>query len=159
MGGKKRKEQPHAQSFKGTCGNSYGKGGREAHVGLPLSDPDVQAMVLKMPVKGSRACWARLSVFLSTKKYVKSVAGSFPLWLNDSLGPCWGLCHTSYTQAELPWGRTWKWIGLVHWITIPALIRACQTEAVNLASVAAYPRLTLEYRSWKLQVQPSTPCS
>lgn len=79
LGGKRRKEQPHAQSFKGKCGNSYGKGGRAAHVGLPLSAPDVQAMVLRMPMKGSRACCARLSVFLTAKEHMNSVAGSFPL--------------------------------------------------------------------------------
>lgn len=56
LGRKEKKKQPHAQSFKGTGGNSYGKGGREAHVGLPLSDPHVQAIVLRMPMKGSRAC-------------------------------------------------------------------------------------------------------
>lgn len=79
FGGKERKEQPHAQSFKGMCGNSYGKGGREAHVGLPLSDPDVQAAVLRVPMKGSGACCARLCVFLTAKEPVKSVAESFPL--------------------------------------------------------------------------------
>lgn len=43
---RKDPERPHAQSFKGMCGNRYGKGGREAHVGLPLSEPDVQAAAL-----------------------------------------------------------------------------------------------------------------
>lgn len=101
LGGKRRKEQPHAQSFKGTCGNSYGKGGREAHVGLPLSAPDVQAMVLRMPMKGSRAHCARLSVFLMAKECVNSVARSFPLCTPRLPEALQGLCHTSQTQPGL----------------------------------------------------------
>ena len=52
-----------------------------------LSDPEVQAAVLRMPMKGAgaRACCARPSVFLTTEEHmksehVKSVAGSRPRW-------------------------------------------------------------------------------
>lgn len=75
----KKRTATRTQSFKGKCGNRYGKGGREAHVGLPLSAPDVQATAPRMPMKGSRAYGARLSVFLTAKEHVNSVAGSFPL--------------------------------------------------------------------------------
>lgn len=95
--GKERKEQPHAQSFKGMCGNSYGKGGREAHVGLPSSDPDVQAAALMMPVKGSRACWAR-QYFLNYQE-AREISG----WLSTvhSMAP-WGpagVCATPIMQG------------------------------------------------------------
>lgn len=67
------------------CGNSYGKGGRGAHVGLPLSGPDVQAAALMMPVKGSRACWAR-QYFLNYQE-AREISG----WLSSvhSMTP-WG---------------------------------------------------------------------
>lgn len=41
LGGKKRKDQPHSQSFKGMCGNGYGRGGG-GNPTWALSDPDVQ---------------------------------------------------------------------------------------------------------------------
>lgn len=132
-----RKEQPHAQSFKGMCGNSYEKGGREAHVGLPLSDPDVQATVLKMPMKGSRACWARVSVFLTTKKHVKSVAGCFPRrtrWLPGALlgsVPC-QLYTTCWAASE----QDLEQIGLVHWVICqpPPTTGGCWSCLLPLAS-------------------------
>lgn len=149
FGGKERKEQPHAQSFKGKCGNSYGKGGREAHVGLPLSDPDVQATVLRMPMKGSRACCARLSVFLTAKQHVKSVARRFPLRTARLPEALQGLRHTSYTQTGLPLDLPVDSPGSPG---SPLPAHPHRAGAAQPACVDLWPRLTLEGRTWKVRV-------
>lgn len=140
FGGKKRKEQPHAPSFKGKCGNSYGKGGREAHVGLLLSTPDAQATVLRMPVKGSRACCVRLGAFLTAKEHVNSVAGSFLLRAPRLPEAPWG-------SERHPWYRaqaTSRVGSGQHWFTghPSPPVHPHQAGAAQPASVDPCPRLT-----------------
>lgn len=53
-------------------------------------------------MKGSRACGARLNVFLTAEEHVNSVAGSFPLCTPQLPEALRGLCHASQTQTGLP---------------------------------------------------------
>lgn len=56
------------------------------------------------------------SIFLTTMKHVKSVAGAFHCALNDSLGSCWGLCHTNYAGAWLPRSRLRSGMDQAPWV-------------------------------------------
>lgn len=51
-------------------------------------------------MKGSRACWVTLSVFLTTKEHVKLAAGSFPLCTHRLPEALLRLAYQSYTSAQ-----------------------------------------------------------
>ena len=108
---RKEKDQPHAQSFKGLCGNGYGRGGGEPHVGFirprcPGNSPqDAHERGWSQSLLCQTQCFLN---YRGTHEIgTREISGWEPSPLALlALRPCHRLCHTSYTQAGPPPGET-----------------------------------------------------
>ena len=152
MGGKKRKDQPHSQSFNGMCGNGYGRGGGEPHVGFIRprcsgnSPQDAHERGLSQSLLCQTQCFLN---YRGTHEIgTREISGwELPPSALLTLKPCHRLCHTRYTQAGPPPGKTdvdGSGSSCPHPCLSVLSSRGCQP-----ASAALHPRLTLEYKSWK----------